>query len=134
MYTIHYPYIMTIDADNFMDAAKRYVKMNRNYNVSQIVMSDRMNNYKRAMVEFYKEQEKNKAKIKLHKMKADEYGLGNVYERIDNSVDTVKPRNYTPAIYPQVLPGYQMNTIGMGGPLPAFYPTPDGYKFTLGPE
>ena len=61
-------------------------------------------------------------------------GLGNVYERIDNSVDTVKPRNYTPAIYPQVLPGYQMNTIGMGGPLPAFYPTPDGYKFTLGPE
>jgi hypothetical protein len=133
MYRIHYPYVMTIDADDFTSAAKRYVKMNRQYNLSQLIISDQFNNYKRALVEMYKENKKRKAKIRLQTFKPDEYGLGDAYEKVHPKEDKIINQPHTPAVHPQVFPGYQMNTVGMGKPLPPIIPGPDGFEFALGP-
>ncbi len=53
VYYVHYPFAMTIDADTFNQAAKRFVKMNRNFNIGQLIMSDQMNKYKTAMIRNY---------------------------------------------------------------------------------
>lgn len=53
MFYVHYPIAMTIDADTFNKAAKKFVKMNRNFNIGQLIMSDQMNNYKKALIRNY---------------------------------------------------------------------------------
>jgi hypothetical protein len=65
VYNVHYPLAMTIDASTFNDAAKRFVKMNRNYNIGQLIMSDQMNKYKTAMIRNYVVNGIPKARIQL---------------------------------------------------------------------
>lgn len=53
LFNVHYPLAMTIDANTFNEAAKRFVKMNRNFNIGQLIMSDQMNKYKTAVIRNY---------------------------------------------------------------------------------
>ena len=53
VFYVHYPMAMTIDSDSFNSAAKQFLKMNRHYNIQQLIMSDQMNKYKNAIIRNY---------------------------------------------------------------------------------
>ena len=101
-YFIHYPIAMTIDADNFNNAAKSFVKQNRNFNINQLIMSDQFNRYKKAMIRNYVINGRPKAQIKFHS-----YQPMTQY----NPITTVKSNNLP---FPLVVPGLTMNTVGFG--------------------
>ncbi len=49
-YQILYPFPMMIDAESFKDAAKKFVKMNHNLNIANLVIADRMNHLRRVNI------------------------------------------------------------------------------------
>ena len=64
LYNFHYPIIGTIDADTFNNAIKRYVKLNRHYNIQNLIISDQMKRYRTAMIKNYVLNGSKRAKIR----------------------------------------------------------------------
>lgn len=103
IYYIHYPMAMTIDADSFNAAAKRFVKMNRAYNIGQLIMSDQMNKYKKAVIRNYVVNGIPKARISTRS-----------YRQLpsNNPIVAIQPNNFP---IPLAAPGLSMispNVVG----------------------
>ena len=80
-------------------------------NISQLIMSDQMNNYKRAMVRHYKEGDRSKAGISLYPYSPVNPIVG--YSSAD-------PHVPYPLIGPAgvAVPTLEISTVGMGQPNP----------------
>ena len=103
VYYVHYPFVMTIDASTFNEAAKRFVKMNRNYNIGQLIMSDQMNKYKTAMIRNYVVNGIPKAEIRMRS-----------YLPLPRNAPTVAVQNSNFPV-PLVAPGFNLvspNVVG----------------------
>lgn len=103
LYYVHYPVAMTISAENFSKAAKRFVKENRHFNINQLIMSDQFNRYRKALIRNYVVNGINKAQIKFKSYKP----VMTQY----NPITTVTTNNYP---IPLLAPGVTMNTVGFG--------------------
>jgi len=64
-YQILYPYAMTIDADTFATAAKNYVKTHRDMNIAHLIMSDQFNHMRKANLNYYTKDGRNKVGISI---------------------------------------------------------------------
>jgi hypothetical protein len=63
-YRIVHPVAMPIDANNFRDAVKKFIKLNHFMNIEQIILSDQYNHMK-ANVKYYDNNNRRKASIQL---------------------------------------------------------------------
>ena len=65
-YQIVYPYpaVMTINADNFKDAIKQYAKMNYNYSINSLIITDQ-SRYMQANLKYYNNGLANKVAISM---------------------------------------------------------------------
>ncbi len=63
-FQIVYPIVATIDGDSFKDAIKNYVKLNYDYNLTSIIITDQMR-YMKANLNYYKDNSKQKVGISL---------------------------------------------------------------------
>ena len=65
-YQIVYPYpaVMTINADNFKSAIKQYAKMNYNYSINSLIITDQTR-YMRANLKYYNNGKANKVAISM---------------------------------------------------------------------
>ena len=59
-----YPAIMTINADNFKQAIKQYAKMNYNYSINSLIITDQTR-YMRANLKYYNNGNTNKVSISM---------------------------------------------------------------------
>ena len=64
-FSIVYPYQSVIDADSFKEAIKQYVKINRNVNINQMILTDRMNHIN-AELNYYKQNNVDKVGITMY--------------------------------------------------------------------
>ncbi len=63
-YRIVHPVAMPIDANDFRDAVKKFIKLNHFMNIEQIILSDQYNHMK-ANVKYYDDNNRRKASIQL---------------------------------------------------------------------
>ena len=65
-YQIVYPYsaLMTISADNFKEALKKYAKLNYNYSINSLIITDQAR-YMRANLKYYNNGDANKVAISM---------------------------------------------------------------------
>jgi len=65
-YQIVYPYpaVMAIDADNFKEAIKKYAKMNYNYSINSLIITDQQK-YMKANLKYYNNGNANKVAISM---------------------------------------------------------------------
>jgi len=65
-YQIVYPYsaLMTINADNFKDALKKYAKLNYNYSINSLIITDQAR-HMRANLKYYNNGNANKVAISM---------------------------------------------------------------------
>ncbi len=63
-YRIVHPVAMPIDANDFRDAVKKFIKLNHFMNIEQIILSDQYN-HMRANVKYYDDNKRRKASIQL---------------------------------------------------------------------
>ena len=68
-YRVVYPVAMPIDANDFREAVKKFVKLNHFMNIEQIILTDQYNHMK-ANVSYYKKHNHRKASIQLFPMDA----------------------------------------------------------------
>ena len=64
-FQILYPFPMTIDADSFKDAAKKFVKMNHNLNIANLIMADRLNHLRKVNIRRFVQGGKHKASLTI---------------------------------------------------------------------
>lgn len=107
IYTVLHPMYMQLDETTFARAIKNYVKMNRNINISNLIIQDQMNNMKKANLKFYKHKGKSKANINIQPYN-NTYPYNNPYP----------PMAGYPGYIPRFLPtgNLQINTVGFGTP------------------
>ena len=60
------PVAMTIDAPTFVDAVKKYVRMNQEMKIEQIIVADQMKKHMMANVKYYTKNRRNKFHAKLY--------------------------------------------------------------------
>lgn len=65
LYTFLQPIYYQIDHDSLNEAIKNYIKLHRDLSINQLIVQDNQNRY-RAMVKYFKEQERLKAGIKVY--------------------------------------------------------------------
>jgi hypothetical protein len=63
-FKIVYPFESIIYGDSFKDAVKNYVKLNRNLNLTQMIIKDQSNNMQ-AQIRYYQEDGRNKVGINM---------------------------------------------------------------------
>lgn len=63
-YHIISPFTMTLNADSLNSAIKSYVQLNRNNNISQLIIKDKQNHYK-AQLKYFKKNNRNKVGINI---------------------------------------------------------------------
>jgi hypothetical protein len=68
-YRIVYPVAMPIDANDFRDAVKKFIKLNHFMNIEQLILTDQYN-HMRANVKYYDADRRRKASIQLIPMDA----------------------------------------------------------------
>ena len=107
LYTVLHPMYMQLDSPNFNQAIKNYVKMNRDINITNLILQDRMNTMKQANLRYYKKNGKKKANISIMPYN-NVYPYNNPYP----------PLAGYPGYVPRFLPygNLQINTVGMGTP------------------
>lgn len=64
IYQIVHPFTETIYGDSFKQAIKNYIKINRNLNINQMIVTDQTNHIK-ATMKYYKEDIRNKVGINI---------------------------------------------------------------------
>ena len=64
-FSIVYPYPSMINADSFKEAIKQYVKINRNMNINQMILTDRMNHIN-ADLNYYRKNNVDKVGINMY--------------------------------------------------------------------
>ena len=60
------PIAMTIDAATFSDAVKKYVRINQEMNIEQIIIADSMKQQMMANIKYYKKNNRRKFHAKLY--------------------------------------------------------------------
>ena len=117
LYRLHYPMVVDISGKSFMDAAKRFVKANRQFNINQLIMSDQYNRYKRAVVRQYIKNGLRRAEIRCQSYKQMRNPLLNVNVNNVNRLNRYNPVvgfQQKGAPWAMVAPGFGINTVGMG--------------------
>ena len=64
-FSIVYPHPALIDADSFKEAIKQYVKMNRDFNINQMIITDKMNHIN-ADLNYYRKNNVDKVGINMY--------------------------------------------------------------------
>ncbi len=64
-FNIVYPIAMTIDANSFKDAVKKYVKLNYDMSIQSLILTDQYR-YMKANLNYFKNENKNKVAISLY--------------------------------------------------------------------
>ncbi len=64
-YTFFQPVYYVMDANSVKDAIKNYVKFHRNYEITQLMMSDQEKHYK-AKMKYFKHDGRNKVGINVY--------------------------------------------------------------------
>ena len=64
-YSIVYPYPTLMDAESFKEAIKEYVKINRNFNINQMIITDKMSHVN-AELNYYRKNNVDKVGINMY--------------------------------------------------------------------
>lgn len=105
-FSIVYPYPSVIDADSFKEAIKEYVKFNRNFNINQMIITDKMNHVN-AELNYYRKNNVDKVGINMYPISPNYniypnfYGPVNVQSLIPNNNSSIL---YSPTIVPPFYP------------------------------
>ena len=77
-FNIIYPTQMSINAPTFAEAVKIYIKNNREMNIDNLIIQDKMKQQRKANISYYKHNNKNKFKVKLYPYESDNIMFNNM--------------------------------------------------------
>lgn len=106
-FSVVYPYPSIIDADSFKEAIKEYVKINRNININQMIITDKMSHVN-ADLNYYRRNNVDKVGINMYPISPNYniypnfYGPVNVQSLIPNSINS--SILYAPTLVPSFIP------------------------------
>ena len=110
-FSIVYPYTSMIDADSFKEAIKQYVKINRNININQMILTDRMNHVN-AELNYYRQNNVDKVGINMYPISSNYNIYPNIMSPVsvqrllpssNNSSIIQVPTFIPPAFIPRIL-------------------------------
>jgi hypothetical protein len=109
IFTIHHPVVKTIPADNYNEAVKNFIKLHREKNIENMIISDNLNNYRKALINFYLENGRRKARISFNPYNPV-IGLLNPEQN-----NKPLPLQFYPTITPRgIKPSIEINAHGFG--------------------
>lgn len=118
-YQVLSPFATTIYGDSFNEAIKNYIKLNRQLNITEMIVKDQMNHYQ-AKMNYYKENSRNKVGINILPVSYD--FVNNLLFPNRPIVDFSNDTTYVPSQYVESPMMFPLSPIPMS-PIGSFMPT-----------
>jgi hypothetical protein len=114
-FSIVYPYPSIIDAESFKEAIKEYVKFNRNFNINQMIITDKMNHVN-AELNYYRKNNVDKVGINMYPISPNYNIYPNFYGPV-NVQSLIPDNNNSSILYaPTIIPPFYPRIINMDIP------------------
>ena len=118
-YQVLSPFASTIYGDSFNEAIKNYIKLNRQLNITEMIVKDQMQHYQ-AKMNYYKENNRNKVGINILPVSYD--FVNNILFPNRPIVDFSNDTSYVPSQYVESPMMFPLSPIPMS-PIGSFMPT-----------